>query len=226
VVTDSELEELLEDCPTLYHMAERESWPSIRKHGLLSTSALLDHYAVEDQERAPIERQRRPRSVTVDKPGLGRAVIRDQFPMTDNGLLRCLADGLTPEDWYRLLNGKVFFWLTRSRLVRLLNAGTYRDSEHDVIELEAAPLVSAYKEKIWFCPMNSGCTKPIPHPRGKSTFQRITSYPYDVWKAKRRCGERVVELSVDYAVPDVARFVKRVVRMKGNTEITTIFQSD
>ena len=45
-MTETELEELLSDCPTLYHMAEDRSWPSIRHRGLLSTTALLDLYGV------------------------------------------------------------------------------------------------------------------------------------------------------------------------------------
>jgi len=224
-VTDTELDELIEDCPTLYHMAERQSWPAIRKQGLLSTTALLDRYGIDGADRNRIEAQRRPKSVVLEKSGVGRAVVRDQFPMDDKGLSRCLQDGLTAEDWYRLLNGKVFFWLTRDRLLRLLNAGTYRSDEHDVIELSTSPLVDAHRERIWFCPMNSGCTKPFPHNRGRDTFQRISDYPYASWKKRRPRGERVVELAVDYAVPDIYDFVKRVVRMKGDAEIEVLFEA-
>lgn len=32
--------------PRLYHMAERDTWPSIRDRGLLSTSAVLDKFSV------------------------------------------------------------------------------------------------------------------------------------------------------------------------------------
>jgi len=225
VVTEGELEELLNDCPTLYHMAERESWESIREHGLLSTTALLDRYGLEGAERRGIESHRRPVGVALDQPGLGRAVIRDQFPMDDSGLTRCLEGGLTPEDWYRLLNSKVFFWLTRERLLRLLNAGTYRDEEHDVLELDARALVESYRDAIWFSPINSGCTKPFPHPRSAATIQRIAEYPYERWKAKRKRGERVVELAVDYAVPTAANFVKRVSRMKGHATISVLFEA-
>lgn len=146
--------------------------------------------------------------------------------MDDKGLTRCLEDGLTPTDWYRLLNSKVFFWLTRKRLLRLLNAGTYRSQVHDVLEVEARSLVNAYKNSIWLCPMNSGCTKPIPHPRGEKTFQRVEDYPYTFWKREKRRtrGERVVELAIDYAVPDVAKFVTRVSRMQGSTELNVIFE--
>jgi len=224
VVTEAELNELLEDCPTLYHMAEQQSWPAIQKHGLLSTTALLDLYGITGAERQSIEAQRRPMSVVVEGQGLSRAVVRDQFPMDDRGLFRCLQDGLSPQDWYRLLNAKVFFWLTRERLLRLLNAGTYRNKEHDVLELDAGQLVATHKETICFCPMNSGCTKPFPHARGSTTFRRIADYPYAQWKEKRPRGERVVELAADYAIPDIANFVKRVVRMKGNDELAVLFE--
>lgn len=224
MVSEAELAELLIDCPTLYHMAEHGSWPSIRKNGLLSTSALLDRFAIAGESREAIEARRRPLSVTLKCNGVGRAVVRDQFPMDHKGLIRCLENNLSPTDWYRLLNAKVFFWLTRDRLFRLLNAGLYRLQEHDVLALDSAALVSAYANKIWFCPINSGCTKPYPHPRGTTTFRRIPDYPYDYFRAKRKRGERVVELAVDYAVPDIAKFVTRVVRMKGDAELAILFE--
>jgi hypothetical protein len=174
-VTGDELEELLTDCPILYHMAECGSWPSICSRGLLSTSALLDTYGISGASRLEIETQRRLSSVTLRNHGLASAVVRDQLPMDDKGLQRCLLDGISPSQWYCLLNSKVFFWLTRERLICLLNAGTYRALEHDVLELNAKALVKSYFASVWFCPMNSGCTKPYPHPRGYSTFQRLSN---------------------------------------------------
>ncbi len=213
-MTDAELAELLRDCPTLYHMAERGSWPSIREHGLLSTSALLDLYGIAGVERAAIEGQRRPGSVALDHPALGRAVIRDQKPMSDAGLRRCLMDGLTPEDWYRLLNGKVFLWLTRARLLRLLSARPYRDAEHDVLELDTAALVGAYRGAITLSPINSGTTARFPVARGRATFLPIGDYPYHHWRTRRSRGERVVELAVEGGVADVGRFIRQVTRMR------------
>lgn len=225
-MTDEELEELIGDCPTLYHMAERDSWPSIEKDGLLSTTALLDRYSISGTDRDKIESSRRPTSVVLHEKDLGRAVVRDQSPMDDSGLSRCLQDGLLPQDWYRILNNKVFFWLTRPRLLRLLKAGNYRNEEHDVLLLDSAALISAYKESIWFCPINSGSTKPFPHPRGNATFSRIPNYPYAMWKKEKRRprGERVVELAVDYSVPNVREFVRRVVRMKGEDDLQLLWE--
>jgi hypothetical protein len=220
----SELEELLNDCPTLYHMAEHGSWPSIRDLGLLSTTALLDLYEVKGQQRSRIENERRSTRVPLTHPKLPQVFIRDQIPMDDRGLLRCLPADLTPGDWYRLLNRKVFFWLTKDRLLRLLNAGAYKADAHDVLEIDSRALVSAHKKEIWFSPMNSGCTKPMPHPRDRSTFLKIDDYPYSAWRKKRKAGERVVELAVEYSVPNVKAFVTRVSEMKGGKILRTIYK--
>ena len=224
-MTKDELNELLSDCPTLYHMAEHGSWSSIRERGLLSTTALLDLYKIHGRERQRIEAERRPEGVALTHPKLPRAVVRDQIPMDDAGLRRCLPPHLKPSDWYRILNGKVFFWLTRERLLLLLNAGAYRDKRHDVIEVETRPLVEAYYDKIWLCHMNSGCTKPFPHPRSEATFRRISEYPYSERRRMKKRGERVVELAVDYAVPNIRDFVLRVREMQGDRSISNIFRA-
>lgn len=221
-MTEQELEELIGDCPSLYHMAQRGSWPAIRDRGLLSTSALLDRYSITGRERDRIEMEHRPTSVVIDAAGLPRAVIRDQMPMSDSGLRRCLPANLLPADWYRLLNAKVFFWLSAERLLRLTGAMAYREQEHDVIEVSTRSLIEAHREKIWLCPMNSGCTKPMPHKRDEFTFSRIPDYPYNFWRSRRKRGERVVELAVDYSVPDIAEHVQRVVVMKCKEIISVI----
>jgi hypothetical protein len=204
-------------------MAEQGSWQSIRQHGLLSTCALLDLYQVTGATRKRIEEQRRATSATLQNPALPSAIVRDQFPMTDAGLLRCLPNRISPADWYKLLNQKVFFWLTKDRLIRLLNAGNYRNSSHDVLEISTQGLLDNYFDKIWLSPMNSGCTKPFPHPRDDRTFRRIPDYPHSHWRTKRKRGERVVELVVDYGVPDISKFVLRVVEMQGDQELRLIF---
>jgi hypothetical protein len=224
VVNEGELNELLEHCPTLYHMAEAGSWDSISRHGLMSTSALLDFCGVEGEVRFQTESSRRSENVVIVHPKHGRVVIRDNKPMDDKGLLRCLQDNLTPREWYELLNSRVFFWLTRDRLLRLLNAGAYSKLAHDVLELDAKALVEAYRDKITLSPMNSGCTKPVAHPRGRDTFLRINDYPYNHWRTRRRRGERVVELCVPDRVPDARRFVRRAVRTRGSAELELLYE--
>lgn len=220
-MTEEELEEVLSDCPTLYHMAQRGSWPAIQEHGLLSTTALLDLYEVEGNEREAIEVCHRPKSVAVSADGLPAAIIRDQIPMSDKALRKVLPARLQPSDWYAILNSRVFFWLTEDRLHRLLKAGAYRNQEHDVLEIDTRSLVTAYRDRICFCPYNSGSTVMNPVPRDESTFARIEDYPYANWRKKRKRGERVVELTVDYSVPDIQKYVRRVL-VKRNTELVQV----
>lgn len=222
-MTDAELDELISNCPTLYHMAERGSWPAIERHGLLSTSALMDLYEIDGAQRAQIELAHRPKSVSIAADGLPGAVIRDQIPMSDSGLKRALPSRLQPSDWYALLNSKVFFWLSVERLHKLTQAGAYRDHEHDVLEVDTRLLVDAHRDKIWLCPINSGCTKPMPHPRDEGIFSRIPQYPYAHWRSRRARTERAVELAIDYSIPDIARYVRRVVAKRGS-EVVSIIQ--
>lgn len=222
-MTDAELDELVTNCPRLYHMAERGSWPAIQQYGLLSTSALMDLYGIEGLEREKIEFKHRPASVPIVRDGLPGAVVRDQIPMSDGGLQKALPARLTPGDWYALLNSKVFFWLSLERLHKLTGAKTYRDLEHDVLEIDTSSLVAAHRERVWLCPINSGCTKPFPHPRDESAFLRVPDYPYSHWRDRRRPTERVVELAIDYAVPDIRDHVTRVIVKRGADELGLIY---
>jgi hypothetical protein len=111
---------LISRYPVLYHMAEDGSWESIRKLGLLSTGALLDTFEVEDARRFEIESCHRPKCSRSGTPNAG-ALVRDNKPMREKVLAQCLV-GMEPTAWYETLNRRVFFWVDRKRLVRLLGA--------------------------------------------------------------------------------------------------------
>ena len=197
-------------------MAERGSWPSIQRHGLLSTSALLDLFAVPEPKRSSIERAHRPGCVLLQHPSHGRAAIRDQKPMSDAALRRCLQDGMTPGEWYTLLNNRVFFWPTRARLLGLLGARPYRALDHDVLELDTASLVRAHQASITRSPINTGSTFNLgPAPRALGTFQPIASFDYAARRRTRSPADCVVELTVARGL-DVRPFVKRVTSMRAS----------
>ena len=222
MVTEREVQELIAHSPNLYHMAERGSWPSIRENGLLSTTALLDLYSVTGETREKIERCHRPSCVQLSGNNLPRAVIRDQIPMRDSDLRKCLPDHMRPSDWYQILNKKVFFWLTESRLQKLTCARAYRNREHEVLIIDSCSLIEAHWAAIWLCAINSGCTRPFARWRDESIFSRIEEYPYSQWRRARGRGERVVELAIDYAVPDICDHVRSVVVMKGRETISVV----
>lgn len=191
--------------PKLFHMAEHGSWQNIRQQGLLSTSALLDLFEKAGGERAEIEECRRPGPKTIEHTKFGTAVIRDQRPMSDSKLKGCLDDGLTPRDWYKTLNGRVFFWLTEERLTGLMKA--YRERPHLVLEVDTAELLRRHSERILLTPMNTGTTSPMAFRRGLRTFLPPDQYPFEE-NAKKKGGrtKAVVELTVGYALPDIAEF--------------------
>ena len=214
-----DLEKLIELYPRIYHMAERGAWDSIRTRGLMSTTAVLDHLAVADGERARYESEHRGQKMDVKSGAPSSIVLRDQKPMPEGRLITALTGGTTPRQWYELINGKVFFWAEEQRLHGLLGARDYRKLEHDVLTLDSSTFIPAYAEAIWLCHMNSGNTWPMPHRRGTEIFCKIVDYPVT------RTGnpkKKVVELVVDYAVPNIADYVLEVRRMKGNEVLNVI----
>jgi hypothetical protein len=218
------LERIAELHPTLYHMAEFGTWESIGKHGLLSTTALLDLFGMSGPERNSIEACRRQSPIEIGDPRTGKAVIRDQRPMSDSKLAGCLRDGLTPSDWYRILNCKVFFWLTEKRLLTLM--GAYADYEHLVLEVDTAELLKRYPTKVMLTPMNTGTTSPMAFPRGLSSFQPPNKYRFEMNKKKKGGAQKaIVELTVDYSIPDIAEFTIRATHRRfedGNGPITGV----
>ena len=209
-----EAELLVRRYPKLYHMAEDGSWESIRRIGLLSTSALLDKFEVGGEKRYKIESSRRPEIVDIEHPELGKARVRDNKPMQEKTLERSLV-GMTPREWYEVLNHRVFFWVDEKRLIKLLGARAYRDRPHLVLEVDTAELLRRYSNTVSLSSINSGATFTMkPAPRGPDTFKRLSDHP---------AGKTVVELTVDYAVPDIAEFTFSVSRWFGNRKLEDIW---
>jgi hypothetical protein len=193
-------------------MAESGSWDSIVEHGLLSTSALLDLYQVQGEERLVIESQRRPVSVTLHHDQHGTAVVRDQKPLLAAVLNKTLKDA-TISEFCEVLNSQVYFWVNKARLEKLRNAPPYRHRPHLILELDTAELVRRHKSAIRLSHLNSGATHPAAnYPRGPGTFQPFESYPWAA-RAAVNAREPVVEMAVLYSVADASELVlKREIR--------------
>lgn len=219
-----DVEELVERYPLLWHMADDAAWPGIERHGLLSTTALLDLFAVDGERRSRLEASRRLTSETLTHPQHGVAVIRDQIPLREGPLEQCLVD-MTPLEWYRLLNGRVFFWLGEHRVRRLLGARAYRDRSHIVVTLDTESLVAAHNESISLAPINTGSTIFDAQPRGSETFLSIDEYPFDDWRRRRGSPrDAVVELAVAYSVPDALDFALFAERRQGAEIIERVWE--
>lgn len=207
-------EQFLALYPRLYHMAQAGSWPSIKTQGLLSTSALLELFEVNLTTREAIECRHRPECVEITHAIHGRAIIRDQKPMSEKALLKCLV-GTTPREWYRLLNARVFFWVSEQRVQTLLGARAYKNHDHDVLTIDARGFLEHYAARVMLSPINSGSTVYNPQPRGLDLFRSLDAFPFEL---RRKYGKNAVaELSVEHSVPDLQEFVIKVERRRGGT---------
>ena len=178
------IDELATTYPRLYHITHEGSWPGIKERGLLSTEALLNLYGINGELRDSILSTHRPNCVAIEHQDYGRAIIRDQQPLIEARLRSVLQDGLSPRDWYILLNSKVFFWVSKERVERLRTARAYKSLRQTLIIVDTAKLLERHAERVTLCPINSGATRPMAWPRGKSSFLSIEHYPFDEFRRK------------------------------------------
>jgi hypothetical protein len=126
-------------------------------------------------------------------------------------------EGTDLQGWLDILNSRVFFWVNKERLDKLLRARAYRSSPHHVIVVDTASLVSKHADQIRLSPFNTGATifpPPSAPPRGPGTFQTLRDYR---WASRVRLdGSRpIVEAAVIGGVPDIAEHIVKVFRAHG-----------
>jgi hypothetical protein len=201
--------------PRLYHMAERDSFDGIKRHGLLGTETLLELFEVPIEVRRPILTRQRTESFTIEHKTYGRAVIRDQKPLNRAKLEGCLRD-CSFQQWLQMLNSRVFFWLRKERLQTLMCAREYCAKPHIVLVLDTLRLATDFQPSITLAPMNTGNTRPFAHPRGLSTFSRMADYPFEE-RLRRGLYYTVVEFAVEGGVPNILDYVIEAAEMRCST---------
>ncbi|MEM6886240.1 MAG: hypothetical protein AAF571_14545 [Verrucomicrobiota bacterium] len=200
-------EDLASIHPNLYHVAEPDAWPMIKRHGLLSTFAALDLFGVDHEKRKEITEFCRTETVAITHHNHGRIVINDNKPMSEKALHKCLDNGLTPKDWLKILNRRVFFWSSKEGLDRLLNARMNQGRERLVLVFDTLRLAKAHKLQMEICPINSGSTIRKPARRGMHTFTPLPEMTYKAWRKKRGKNDKILEVTVLNHVPNVQNFV-------------------
>ncbi|MDP9067413.1 MAG: hypothetical protein M3N53_03555 [Actinomycetota bacterium] len=118
-------------------------------------------------------------------------------------------------EWLQMLNSRVFFWATEERLMGLLEGRMYRDRAHEVITVDCRALVEHHGDRVFLCPINSGATIYNARPRGSQTFQPIREYPFEERRKARGKRNAVVEVAVQYGIPEVDDIVVKVERRRG-----------
>lgn len=200
-------EELAARHPRLYHVSEPGAHKSIRQHGLLSTNAILDLFEVDTRDRQRLTTARRATAVPLRHLLYGTMILNDNLPLSEKALESCLDDGLTAADWLRTLNSRVFFWVDESGLQRLLGAKMNRGRQREVLVFDTLLVAQAHMDTLCLSPINSGATIRKPARRGLTTFTPAKDHSYAQWRRLRGKSDRVVEVTVDHAIPRAGEFL-------------------
>lgn len=219
-----DLEQFCTHYPQLFHMAHVDSWESIKKHGLLSTTALLDLFEISGEDRIKIESRRRKKCIPIYHQKYGTAVIRDNIPLPESKLEQALVD-MTPNQWYELLNSKVFFWPTEKRVRDLLHARAYRKHSHIVITLDTRLLLSEQYKNAYLSRINSGAAPYHPTPRGSDTFVHLSKWPTDEGPKSHKLKNPVAEVAINYSVQNITKVTVRVEEMRDGGKTRFIWPS-
>ncbi|GAB3427555.1 hypothetical protein NX773_14410 [Massilia solisilvae] len=187
-----------------YHLVDIRNLKSIQAHGLLSTQRLVE---LSTNVNRSMLRQHRPEEMHLD---FG-AFIRDQSTMQRKSIERALRSGVTPEDWFELLNSKVFFWLDLDSLN--CHRAACKNQKQVVLAIDVRRMLDEYAPLASVSPINSGHAMRSAAPRNLSTF-----VPYEKWVESGWDSEQVpgisrrgslwpAELAITGQIPDIARFV-------------------
>jgi hypothetical protein len=158
----------------IHHLAEAANRASIDRHGLLPACDLITLAKVGETDRERLERRHRPAHTELP----GGVQIRDQRPMPPKALENCLV-GMTPSEWYELINRRVFFWLDPDRLNRQRAACEPRPQV--VLTIDTRRLVAACSDRIELSPINSGSAMRRAAKRGRATFVRHADWLASGW---------------------------------------------
>jgi hypothetical protein len=188
-----------------YHLVDASNWASVQNHGLMSARLLMEVCGAIEYGAS---RRHRPANLRL----ASGVLIRDQRPMPPKALMRCLRSGLMPEDWFELLNSKVFFWLHLRRLNRQrLACGA---SPQVALVVNASQLLMKYSGSAAVTPINTGNALRSAAPRNLTTFVPYERWVFDGWVSEdipgrraRRTSHCPAELTISEAVPDIMEYI-------------------
>jgi hypothetical protein len=204
--------ELAKKHPRLFHVTEASAWPSIAKHGLLSTKSLLELFEVPVVRALELQTQKRLDPTPIAHHIYGNALLSDNRPLNEKCLADCLDDGLTAKEWLLMLNVRVFFFTSKKHAERLLNAKSNRKKDKLLLIMDTLKLAESFKNQIEICPFNSGTANPQSVPRrGLSTFSPLLKYSHQEWSRLRsrhkKSNDSIREVTVLGAVADIEKYL-------------------
>ena len=206
-------EEFAARVPRLYHVTDRPAWPSIERHGLLSADRLIDRFVEDAERRTTLKTERRKRPVPLHEDADGTVLLNDNIPLIFSQLARILDDGLTPEDWLRILNRRVYFFPPIKHAANFIEAGRRGGRKKLLLTFDARSVAESHLDRLFVAPINTGSAIRFPARRGHEIFAPVASIGWDDFASRRaavkRSPDQVAEVSMLDGLPAVARHLAR-----------------
>lgn len=176
-----DLDKFIVQKPYLYHLTYKENLESIFKTGTLYSAEYLFKLSGDSKAQRYIT-TKRVEKIKINVEGF-EIIIRDQHPISEVALEKCLTDGWTCSDYFKCLNKRIFMWSDQNRLQR--HYDRYKKEKPSILKLETRNIIGL-NSHVKFSRINSGATRPnsylggIAPMRGKDTFLQAENFELSV----------------------------------------------
>lgn len=161
----------VEKFPYLYHLTCAENARNIINDlKLYSANSLIDMSSDAQAIEFKSHKRLTHKEITIN----GRKIfLRDQRPISEVALAKCLTDNWTIPRYLKFLNERVFMWPTINRLERHFKR--YAHEKPVIFRFSTKEMIEE-NSHVKFCRLNSGATRPnsylggIAPERGKNSF--------------------------------------------------------
>lgn len=194
------IEKFIKERPYLYHLTSRSnSKLIIEEKRIYSANELIK--MSKNKQHLSVQREKRTDHYLISINGNTYA-LRDQQPISEKALAKCLTDGWSVSDFLFHLNSRVFMWPTLDRLRRHFNR--YKEEKPVIFRFPTEEIL-AINSHVLFCRLNSGATRANsylggkPPARGKQTFLPANQFPHPVREVAEVTFLKYCDINVDFA---------------------------
>lgn len=166
-----DLQKFIQERPYLYHLtSEKNATNIIKEKKLYSANTLIDMSGNSSHQQLKTTKRLTHQQIKIKDDVFS---LRDQRPISEKSLAKCLTDNWTVSDFLHHLNDRVFMWPTLERLWRHFNR--YEQEKPVIFRFSTREIIDS-NPHVKFCRLNSGATRANsylggkPPERGKDTF--------------------------------------------------------
>jgi len=195
-----DIQKFITERPFLYHLTSKENVAQIvEAKKLYSTNELIK--MSKDKSFLPVQRQKRPQHVKLIINGIAY-YLRDQRPISEKALSKCLTDNWNVGDFLYHLNDRVFMWPTIERLERHFKR--YKQEKPVILRFSTREVIEA-NPHVKFCRLNSGATRPNSHLggiaplRGPNTFVTADQFLLPIRDVAEVTFEKKCDVDIDFS---------------------------